>query len=361
MIKRKTILMSLLLFLPMVIAIGFSAWIIVYEVIISPNYVEPDLISQFFNTEQSTTYNGEEQFPVQTDGDPIDIDSISYQYKLKGQNDSYYTDGKPINANVYDVLITVTGEINGQCKVSFTINKAEPIITKKPSINSIYEGEMATLLGGTAIGIGGEEDVLSGNFHYTLSAGTTSLSYNGTGTSSSNNVSVSITPSGDSAVNYTSVTFTATVTMEPVAFIEGGTRAYYGTIEKALNAATSGKEVYVIPELAVPPTIKSNCEVKSGVKLILPYKDTTYNGRPQKDTVTNGLSSYADRNQTEVDKYRKNQIYIAQGVKLSVASNATLFVGGVIGNEKQGLTSNVSGNYSEITMDSNSNLYKKEN
>ena len=356
MIKRKTILMSLLIFLPMVIAIGFSAWIIVYEVIISPNYVEPDLISQFFNTEQSTTYNGEEQCPVQTDGDPIDIDSISYQYKLKGQNDSYYTEGKPINANVYDVLITVTGEINGQCKVSFTINKAEPIITKKPSINSIYEGEMATLLGGTAIGIGGEDDVLSGNFHYTLSAGTTSLSYIGTGTSSSNNVNVSFTPSGESAINYTSVTFSAPVTMEPVAFIEGGTRAYYGTIEKALNAAISGKEVYVIPELAVPPTIKTDCEVKSGVKLILPYTDTTYNGRPKKDTVTNGISSYADRNQTEVDKYRKNQIYIAQGVKLSVASNATLFVGGVIGNEDQGLTSNVSGNYSEITMDSNSKI-----
>lgn len=120
--KKSRILTFLLICLPLLVAIGFSSWIIIYEVVFSPTYQENPL-SEIYGFSQSTTYNGEEQVPEPLNGETID-GTISYQYKLEGESEDKLVEGNgPIDAGVYDVIITVTGNDAGVCQVKFTINK----------------------------------------------------------------------------------------------------------------------------------------------------------------------------------------------------------------------------------------------
>ncbi|MBR2891201.1 MAG: hypothetical protein IKC22_02335 [Bacilli bacterium] len=116
----KKILFTILACIPLLVFIGYSTWIIMYEVSITPSYFENEF-SNYFGVSQSTTYNGTEQAPVQISGEAIDTSLISYQYKK--ETESEYTDGKPVFAGVYDVIVTIKDQ--GQCNVKYTINKKQ--------------------------------------------------------------------------------------------------------------------------------------------------------------------------------------------------------------------------------------------
>lgn len=62
--KKKSILSLLFVIFPILVVVGMSTWIIIYEVTFSPTYVASS-ISEFFGVSQETIYNGEEQVPVQ--------------------------------------------------------------------------------------------------------------------------------------------------------------------------------------------------------------------------------------------------------------------------------------------------------
>lgn len=118
-IKSKLLSIMLIVF-PLLITVGFSAWIIIYEFSFKPIYNSTTLpLSDYFDVEQSTTYNGSEQVPSPKDGTTIDLTGIAYKYKL--ETNSNYTVGKPINAGVYDVVISLDGY--SDCQVKYTINK----------------------------------------------------------------------------------------------------------------------------------------------------------------------------------------------------------------------------------------------
>lgn len=118
--KKKKLLTILILMIPLLFTIGFSSWIIMYSFEFSPSY-ETNPVSDLFNFSNTTTYNGQEQVPSPKDGVTITGD-ITYQYKL--ESESTFTTGKPINAGVYDVKITIANStVNGTCQVKFTINK----------------------------------------------------------------------------------------------------------------------------------------------------------------------------------------------------------------------------------------------
>lgn len=133
--KKKKILTILVLMIPLLFTIGFSSWIIMYSFEFSPSY-ETNPVSDLFNFSNTTTYNGEEQVPYPKDGVTITGD-ITYQYKL--ESESTFTTGKPINAGVYDIKITITNStVNGTCQVKFTINKMK-IKFSSSTININYD------------------------------------------------------------------------------------------------------------------------------------------------------------------------------------------------------------------------------
>ncbi len=115
--KKSKILTIILLCIPLLFAVGFSSWIIIYETVFAPTYYE-NPISEAFGFSQETTYNGQGQVPVPLNGYVIN-DTITYKYKLENEKD--YKDGKPIDAGTYDVKIEVSGEDGGKCQVKFTI------------------------------------------------------------------------------------------------------------------------------------------------------------------------------------------------------------------------------------------------
>lgn len=132
MIKKSRILSIILFCIPLLIAIGFSSWIIIYEVILSPSYVS-NPVSPLFKLENSTVYNGYEQVPQTINEDDLDGYNVSYEYKYQGEDEVY--EGKPSDAGEYDVKIivyTTLGEFYGSCQVRFTI---EPLKIKAKEVN----------------------------------------------------------------------------------------------------------------------------------------------------------------------------------------------------------------------------------
>lgn len=100
----------------------------------------------------------------------------------------------------------------------------------------------------------------------------------------------------------------------------------YASIEKALSSVSSGT-IYVIP--GTNPTIKSNCEIKSGVTLCIPYEDNlsnTHNYLNEKGQNGNTGIGYADNSP---ETYLKNTITVAQGVNINVYG--TIQLGGETG------------------------------
>ena len=136
-----------------------------------------------------------------------------------------------------------------------------------------------------------------------------------------------------------------------VAYVSSDTSKFYTRIEKALEVATSGQTVYVLPDSN--PTIYKDCEIKSGVTLCLPYDGTTYK-HSNKDFTSGQL--FSDTDSTYVDNNRRNSVKVNEGVVIT--NNGTIYVGGQLGTgtSNQRPTWHTAGLYCEIVIGENSSI-----
>lgn len=187
--------------------------------------------------------------------------------------------------------------------------------------------------------------------HTFTSVSVSGLTQYGTGTAYADRYqilgAISVTFIPDNIADYNE--YTTTITNQhiyPVARI--GTTAY-GTIEKALAV---GGTVYVLP--GANPTIRENCAIASGSKLILYTDDTdaTYGDGSHRNQKYRGgttpKDAFIDSNATNVKKYRKSNVTIADGKKLTV--NGEMFIAGIIGSSGQGIAGATTGIYSQLTL-----------
>lgn len=267
--------------------------------------------------------------------------------------DTDYTISYSNNTNAGTATVTITGKGNytGTASTTFTIKPATPDSFSEPGIY-YFEGEQAKPNGGWAKD--SEGNIIDGNWY---TEDTTSNTYLTTTNGYKHSVDVEfISKDG----NYYISTTVVDAIMYAVAY-NGST--YYGTIEKALNAATSGNSVYVI--IGTNPTIRSNTEIKSGVTLIIPFNGEMYNGRNRGEQGTSG-DNYWFHNYTRVTTYNnsnyavdydstglstawlKNTVTIASEVQLT--NNGNLYIGGVVGHVAQRPSGATSGYYTQIKM-----------
>lgn len=158
-------------------------------------------------------------------------------------------------------------------------------------------------------------------------------------------------------VNDVSSNINTPVEMAPVCY-STTTSKYYPTVEGGLNNTNSGGTLYIIP--GSNPTIKSNCQVKSGATLCLPYtfsvSGTTVSATYFASGTHGSSNILADSSTANVNTYRVTQMSIAAGVRLTLNSSSALNIGGVVAGPGQGLAGQTAGNYCEILMYPNSSI-----
>lgn len=122
---------------------------------------------------------------------------------------------------------------------------------------------------------------------------------------------------------------------------------YYTSLDKALDVAysnLSNDTIYVIPNLKDTVEMKRSHILKKGDTLCLPYEGQTY--KPSSFTG----SATIDSTPGNVKTYRKTQVKFCSNTTLEITSGANLYVGGVYN------TKGVTGNYCEISLDTNSSI-----
>ncbi len=137
------------------------------------------------------------------------------------------------------------------------------------------------------------------------------------------------------------------------------TEIKYYRVEDALDKANSGDTIYCYP--GKNPTIRRDCTIANNVTLILPYEGETWNGRKSGDKYDTGNSTnnFADSDNNKVGAYKKNELTIANNVTLSI-EGGKLYIGGVVGHESSGLSGHTSGNYTQISLETNAKIIAKE-
>lgn len=261
------------------------------------------------------------------------------------------------NAGTYEAVAKLSGDkaknyilYSNNIKYSYTIKPSSIISFVNPTFpKKYYEEDDLTFTGGSAIGINSTQ--VKGTFRFKYS---NKYEYNGVASTSTIPVTLTFNPDS-SETNYKSTDLIVNVTMYPVAYISSN---YYGTIEKALSAASSGDSVYVIPnlldsnDLLHPVHIKNDCTISSGVVVNLPYDGTTYFDA----SVHGSENKFADETTAKVKTNRKTQVIIENGITLSIASGGILNIGGILGGPSAGLSGNTTSSYCEITMATESKI-----
>lgn len=298
-------------------------------------------------SDTSLTYNGTNQSPTATAGDLVSGDSCNITVT-----------GAQKNAGNYKA--TATGVSNSNYKLpttdlttDFTINKANLSVELKVSaINPRAEGliehgdELKFEVKVTREG--STTPVAHATPTYTEVNGTTltTASFSGETAECQQSVLCTITP--NDTANYNIYSKSLTFTVSAVAKI-GST--YYGTVESALKAASSGNTVYVL--VGKNPLIRESCEIKSGVTLCLPLDDS---GTWAK-TGSNGGATGGKFN--EQHAYGKGTLrasaVLANG--LTLTNNGKLNIGGQVtggaGGQNAGFTVT---EYSQLTLGKNATL-----
>lgn len=113
--KPFNIVMALILLIVVTIAtIAFSSWLITDEITEKPIY-QPGTVAKYYLDNQKDTYDGTGQAPTS----PLFAEGeLSYQYRKSGDTD--YISGKPTNAGIYDIRVTIK-ENNEKVDVSYQI------------------------------------------------------------------------------------------------------------------------------------------------------------------------------------------------------------------------------------------------
>lgn len=113
--KPFDIVMALILLIVVTIAtIAFSSWLITDEITEKPIY-QPGTVAKYYLDNQKDIYDGTSQAPTS----PLFAeDELSYQYRKSGDTD--YISGKPTNAGIYDIRVTIK-ENNEKVDVGYQI------------------------------------------------------------------------------------------------------------------------------------------------------------------------------------------------------------------------------------------------
>lgn len=121
--KPFNIVMALILLIVVTIAtIAFSSWLITDEITEKPIY-QPGTVAKYYLDNQKDTYDGTSQAPTS----PLFAEGeLSYQYRKSGDTD--YISGKPTNAGIYDIRVTIK-ENNEKVDVGYQI-KPKPFSNK---------------------------------------------------------------------------------------------------------------------------------------------------------------------------------------------------------------------------------------
>lgn len=116
--KPFNIVMALIVLIVVTIAtIAFSSWLITDEITEKPIY-QPGTVAKYYLDNQKDIYDGTSQAPTS----PLFAeDELSYQYRKSGDTDyTDYISGKPTNAGIYDIRVTIK-ENNEKVDVSYQI------------------------------------------------------------------------------------------------------------------------------------------------------------------------------------------------------------------------------------------------
>lgn len=121
--KPFNIVMALILLIVVTIAtIAFSSWLITDEITEKPIY-QPGTVAKYYLDNQKDIYDGTSQAPTS----PLFAEGeLSYQYRKSGNTD--YISGKPTNAGIYDIRVTIK-ENNEKVDVGYQI-KPKPFSNK---------------------------------------------------------------------------------------------------------------------------------------------------------------------------------------------------------------------------------------
>lgn len=113
--KPFNIVMALILLIVVTIAtIAFSSWLITDEITEKPIY-QPGTVAKHYLDNQKDIYDGTSQAPTS----PLFAEGeLSYQYRKSGDTD--YISGKPTNAGIYDIRVTIK-ENNEKVDVGYQI------------------------------------------------------------------------------------------------------------------------------------------------------------------------------------------------------------------------------------------------
>lgn len=113
--KPFNIVMALILLIIVTIAtIAFSSWLITDEITEKPIY-QPGTVAKYYLDNQKDIYDGTSQAPTS----PLFAEGeLSYQYRKSGDTD--YISGKPTNAGIYDIRVTIK-ENNEKVDVGYQI------------------------------------------------------------------------------------------------------------------------------------------------------------------------------------------------------------------------------------------------
>ena len=230
--------------------------------------------------------------------------------------------GGRLNAGTYAVKSVIPASVNWDAvetaTVVFTVNKATPNGISvnwgnSPKTDGLYYQNLLTL---SSLQI----SYNSTNVSVTYTYGISSEGFKAADTKYTFNV----TPTD--LVNFNSTSFDVSVPLKTVATIgHGGTP--YGTIEDAVDSATSGNVVWVVADTTGNVVIKRNLTIPAGVTLRLPYGSgsSDYN-KNQQSTLTydsNGLDAPAE---TNPGAHLKTYVILAVGKRITV--NGTLEISG---------------------------------
>lgn len=113
--KPFNIVMALILLIVVTIAtIAFSSWLITDEITEKPIY-QPGTVAKYYLDNRFNVYDGTSHAP----SSPLFAEGeLSYQYRKSGDTD--YISGKPTNAGIYDIRVTIK-ENNEKVDVSYQI------------------------------------------------------------------------------------------------------------------------------------------------------------------------------------------------------------------------------------------------
>ncbi len=359
--KKNYIAVIVAIFAFFLIATGIASWIISISSGFTPQYsIKGEVMSQLDTS--TVTYDGVVHLPIPLDSNTKMEDSFEISFKSVGDdsnnmlytkitfNEGYPNTG-PVNAGNYLIKYTRLSDPEEYAEIPFVIDKVKLTLTAEqlPTLSdtiygfapSITKNETVSVVDTSHI----SQQTVTGKFVFDEDSNIETAAYNGNEITSQNTASMIFKPNEEFLNNYYPIEVNVPYTMNAVAKI-GST--YYGRIEDALSASNSGD--IVIALIGKNPTIFDDCTVKSGVTLLIGYDDIKFNENREG---TNKF--FADSNIENVNTYRKNNVTINSGVTLTV-DGGTLNIDGVLGSAGQGLSGATTGNYAQITLDSNAKI-----